>query len=141
MITIEQIEGAKKNLDYPQWIVNTFEHLEANNNELLSYIREHKDKIIGPEKVDPSLIVRTVGSESNILNHESEAEFQEVINRIAGVIQEPKADQIVFLCEKFNGKYYLLDGNHTFEAVKKYYSGFIWVLFIEDRIIHDLMHK
>lgn len=137
MLTIRQIEEAKLAPNYSQWLVDVFKHLESGNKDLLNYIQIHKDNIKGPEKVDPKLIIRTVGPESRMLNHESIEEFKERTDKI--YVAESDADQIVLLCEKFEGKYYLLDGNHTFKALKKFNLPFVNVIYTEDRVIYDLM--
>ena len=139
MLTVKQIEEAKNVGNYSQWLVDTFKHLEANNTNLLKYIQSRKDNIKGPEKVNPELIIRTVGPEPEMLNHESVVKFQDTTDKI--IIEEFMAEQIVLLCEKFESNYYLLDGNHTFEALKKFKPPFINIIYTEDRVIYDLLHR
>lgn len=136
---LKQIEEAKNGQNYSQWIIDTFKILEATNVDLLNYIQNHSDNINGPKRIDPELIIRTVGPEAEMLNHEPPEKFQEIVDRIE--ITAQMADQIVLLCEKFGDNYYLLDGNHTFEAIKKFNLPFVNVIYTEDRVIHDLLQR
>lgn len=114
---------------------------EANNKELLAYIDSHKDAWRGPELINESLIKRTVGPEPEMLNFESETQFDSKVKKIQNWLTEHPDEKLSLLCEKHEGLYYLLDGNHRFEALKNLGHQQFSVIFTEDSVIHNLINR
>jgi hypothetical protein len=121
-------------------LVTFLQDTEKDNTDLLNYIHAHKDNLFGPILIEENKIQRTLGPESNMLNHESENDFKIKVDRIAKRIIDYPKTQLNLLCEKFNDTYYILDGNHTFEALKTTGVRNFWVIYTNDSVIYKQMN-
>jgi hypothetical protein len=111
---------------------------EKNNQELINYIESHRNEWKGPILVNVNLIQRTVGPEQYMLNYESHKDFGLKVETIKNQLQNHPKDRINIVCEKLKDSYLILDGNHTFEAVKQLGKDEIKVIYAEDSILHKL---
>lgn len=112
---------------------------ESNNKDLLDYLYNHKSLLIGPVSVSENDLVRTVGYEDNVLNKETETEFNNSIKNSTKNLLHINPEDIILLCEKYQDKYYIMDGNHTFEALKLLGLNNFNVIYAEDDIIYNLL--
>ncbi len=98
-----------------QDIVNFLELNESSNLSLIVYVKNNEIEHV--LDVDQSNIHRTVGPEYNILNFEPKAVFE---SRVAEASKRLYTINILpLLCEFDGTKYWLLDSNHLFEALKR----------------------
>lgn len=107
---------------------------EKDNVNLINYINSHE--LYGPILVEEDKIIRTIGPEANMLNHETVEEFNTQVDSIVKRIKTSSQNSINLLCEKYNDTYYLLDGNHTFEALKIIGTTQFSVIYSNDSVIH-----
>ncbi len=121
-------------------IVELVNSTEEGNKDLINYIESHKDKWNGPIQVTAEKLIRTIGPEPAMLNSESDNNFQKRIDEITKTISNNPSALPFLICEYFEGNYYLLDGNHTFEALKKLGYQSMSVVYTEDSVIHKLLN-
>lgn len=141
MNNIESAEVAKKEGRLFDWLFSFLQDTEKNNPDLLRYIENHKDRLQGPVLVSENLLRRTIGPEKNMLTHESKEVYEERVGLIIERLQSSPEEIPIILCERFEAIYYLLDGNHTFEALKKLGQSKFWVIYSEDSVIHKLLQQ
>lgn len=113
---------------------------EDDNPELLEYIESHKDKWAGPTLIEETFIKRTVGPEAEMLNFESESEFKVKVDEILKWLANNPGHDLNLLCELNGNTYYLLDGNHRFEALKKLGHTQFSIIFTRDKVLHNLIN-
>lgn len=114
---------------------------EANNLDLINYVNIHKDNLEGPILVPENKIQRTLGPEPDMLNRESEKDFLAKVKSIAEKIKQNPEQPIILLCEKFKETYYILDGNHTFEALKISGIKEFNVIYCNDTVISNQLNR
>jgi hypothetical protein len=127
---VQEAKQASESGNLGVWLLGLLKKTEANNTDLINLIAKKKDELRGPELIPLKEIKRTFGPEKNMLHRESQSEFNRRVAKIqkaivAGFQPAP------LLIEKSSQGLVLLDGNHTFEALKVnhteywaiYYSG------------------
>lgn len=122
-------------------LIGLLEITEKDNPQLVNYFTAHKDNLEGPVLVEKNRIQRTLGPELGMLNSESKQDFKSKVDNILESIKQNPDKQIYLICEKYNDRYYLLDGNHTFEALKKNGQEKFWVVFANDSVIHKQLNS
>ena len=121
-------------------LLGLLETTEKNNSDLINYVTSHKNDIQGPILIKQEKIQRTLGPEPEMLNSESKENFKSKVENILQSIKQNPDKEIYLLCEKFNDTYYLLDGNHSFEALKKNGHEKFSVIFTNDSVIHQQLN-
>ncbi len=122
-------------------IIKLLETTEKDNLDLKNYVVSRKDNLQGPVLVEKNRIQRTLGPEPKMLNSEPLENFKSKVNNILQEIIQNPNKQIYLICEKFNDTYYILDGNHSFEAMKINGQEKFWVIFANDSVIHNQLNS
>jgi hypothetical protein len=122
-------------------IIELLETTEKDNLDLKNYVVSRKDNLQGPILIEKSKLQRTLGPESEMLNSESLENFKSKVDNILQNIKQNPDKQIYLICEEFNDTYYILDGNHSFEAMKINGQEKFWVVFANDSVIHNQLNS
>ena len=122
-------------------LLELLETTEKNNPDLINYFTSHKDDWQGPVLVEKNRIQRTLGPEQEMLNSESQDAFKSKVANILESIKQNPDKEVYLLCEKFNDTYYLLDGNHSLEALKKIGHTQFSIIYTNDSIIYKLLNS
>lgn len=132
------IEAKEKNQLY-EWLLELLQITEATNKDLINYLTNHRENLNGPTLISAQEVQRTIGPEQGILNKESVDQFSDKVNNIVEMLRKNPEEEPVLFAEKFESIYYLLDGNHTFEALKVLERDKVWIVYTEDTVISNLL--
>lgn len=115
---LKEAQTAAEQAKLAEWLKDYIKIIEPNNLELHAYIDKHASEFRGPEKVPMAIINRTLGPEPEMLRQENPIEFTTSVQNIKNTIQTTIFKK--FLLAEYDGQnFYLLDGNHTLEALKE----------------------
>lgn len=123
-----------------QMVLKFLNLTESENKELIRYIQKKRNELHGPKLVSIGRIQRTLGPEKGMLHPESKDLFRK---RTDEWVRKFKNNFRPFpLIAELDGEtYLLLDGNHTFEALKRIGRKKCWVIFYAGDKVHKLQNK
>lgn len=125
---VQEAQVAAKIGKLGEWLLAFLQKTEAGNADLLRFVEEKIADFRGPELIDFSQIKRTFGPENGMLYNESETDFRRRIDEIKMAI-ETGLTSAPLLAESTEKGFKLLDGNHTYEALKELGYEEYWVIF------------